>query len=169
MNILEAMPFYIRKIDRAKWSKTDANTGDITADAITNDLATRSNQLSFWIAETEEEKDVNEILIAIMSTFTSGLDTFDIVIFEENEKPENIDLNKSEAVTHYDQMKNNHCDFINLTLSKLDSISKVIYSKIKDGKSKRITKGAAKQLLRTAIEKIPELKNKIHTTLSGSL
>ena len=163
------MPHYIRKIDKAKWAKTDARTSDVAADAITNCLHTRSNQLSFWKVEPFNDNNLKEVLKAIISTFTSGIDTFDVVFFDENEMPDDIKSIQSKAVTPYTAMIDNHYDLVDLTISKLTSLSGVIYSKIKIGAEKRITRTEAKNLMREVIAADPTFRGKLHSTIADSL
>ena len=70
------MPYFVRKIARAKWSNesiTD-NPFDIPADAITLDLKTFTNTLSVW--EVTDEGKVGDAVLAIASGF-DRIETFD--------------------------------------------------------------------------------------------
>ena len=58
--------FLARKISLAKWSKTgELEVGEIPADAVTLDLKTQDNKLSFWRCGDGERAGVNEAALAI--------------------------------------------------------------------------------------------------------
>ncbi len=163
------MPYYIRKIDKAKWMQTDASTSDIAADAITNCLNTKRNQLSFWKIDNIESGDIDEVLKAMITTFTSGIDTFDIIIIDELEIPTGIERIQSTSPTPYLSMSNYHYDFIELTLQKLTGLSQLIYSKITTTNVKRVTRSQGKNLIRTLVQNDPSFKEKLHSSIANSL
>lgn len=163
------MSYFIRKIDKAKWNKTDPNTSDIAADAITNCLNTKQNQLSFWRSEKNDAQSINEILKAIISSFTSGIESFDIIIFEESELPSSIGYEKTIPATKYTAINDNHYDFINLTLSKLTLLAQLIYSKVKEGKEKRVMKMEAKNLIKEIIINDPSFRDKLPSIITDNL
>ena len=58
--------FLARKITRAKWNpKNGLSAGEIPADAVTVDLRTRENSLSFWRCGLGEKEQVEEAALAI--------------------------------------------------------------------------------------------------------
>lgn len=72
-----------RKMSRGKWGESKSGYGvfNIPADAISNDLKTSRNNLSFWRTDVEKKDDV---ILAIIGTLET-LDTIDIVLVEERE------------------------------------------------------------------------------------
>ena len=58
--------FLTRKITRAKWeAKQGLAADEIPSDAITIDLRTQGNALSFWQCPTDAVSDVEEAALAI--------------------------------------------------------------------------------------------------------
>jgi hypothetical protein len=163
------MPYFIRKIDKAQWVKTNPETGDIAADAITNCLYTNKNSLSFWKVDDLNDETIINIIIAISSTFTSGLDTFDIVVLSADEVLENQELLQTPPTSPIVEMHENHYDLINLTLSRLGFVARLIYTQIADKKDMRFTRGRLKAIMRQFVIDKPDYKAKIHTSVTNSL
>ena len=58
--------FLARKITRGKWTNTrQLGVGEVSADAVTADLRTRNNTLSFWRCGNGTEGEVNEAVLAL--------------------------------------------------------------------------------------------------------
>jgi hypothetical protein len=73
-----------RKIARAKWEqKPELSAGEIAADAVTADLRTTDNTLSFWRCRTIAPDDVKRAVLAVAAT-ADRLDRLDVVYLEEN-------------------------------------------------------------------------------------
>ena len=71
--------FLVRKITRAKWgSNSELSAGEISADAVTGDLRTQRNSLSFWRCRAETNGDVEDVALAIAAA-RDQVDTIDIV------------------------------------------------------------------------------------------
>ena len=52
------MPLLVRKINKAKWQQIDLTiSNDASGDAITNCLKTKSNTLSVWMIDSENQID----------------------------------------------------------------------------------------------------------------
>ena len=61
--------FLARKITQAKWRpKAGFAEGEIAADAVTVDLKTQDNSLSFWRCPTETTQDLEKAVLAIAAT-----------------------------------------------------------------------------------------------------
>ena len=71
--------FLARKVSLAKWSKKDELAeGEIPADAVTADLRTQDNKLSFWRCGNGEGIEVNEAVLALAAAGTR-VDKIDVV------------------------------------------------------------------------------------------
>ena len=71
--------FLARKITRAKWAaKQELSVGEIPADAVTVDLRTQDNALSFWRCPNDTDRDVEEAALAIAAA-RKRVDRLDIV------------------------------------------------------------------------------------------
>ena len=77
------MAVFVRKIDWAKWKQAvDLGDGEISADAITGDLRTTKNKLSFWRCPTAEVPDLERAALAI-ATARDPLDRIDLVYLDD--------------------------------------------------------------------------------------
>ncbi len=146
------MPLLVRKINKAKWVKTDIASGvPVCADAITNCLKTTNNTLSVW--EIDDISKIDEAALAIVGSHTS-LDTIDLVAVDEAFiKEEGICIEEIAGLTAIDELKNSHRDLSDLNYKDLGLISSQVVSAITNDKVYRYTKGALKKLLNTAIIK----------------
>ena len=71
--------FLARKITRAKWDpKEELSKGEISADALTCDLRTRGNALSFWQCGNGAEAEIEEAALAIAGA-GDRIDKIDLV------------------------------------------------------------------------------------------
>ncbi len=58
--------FVVRMITRSKWEpKPDEQVGDMPADAVTGDLKTQDNKLSFWQSFSGTKGELEDIVLAI--------------------------------------------------------------------------------------------------------
>ena len=77
--------FLARKIAWGKWEpKPDLSNEEIPADAVTGDLRTHENSLSFWRCHTETNSDVEEAALAIAAA-GNRIDKIDIVWLVDDE------------------------------------------------------------------------------------
>ena len=74
------MPYLIRRISRAKWDEIEG--GEVSADAITNDLKTFQNDLSVWLISNREELD-RAVLALVTGGKQTKLSTLHIILIEE--------------------------------------------------------------------------------------
>ena len=60
------MAVLARKISRAKWEASDdLGEGEIQADAVSADLRTTGNTLSFWRCTSASETDLQRVILAL--------------------------------------------------------------------------------------------------------
>lgn len=144
------MSYLVRKFNRAKWAQTNPETGDIAADAITSCLKTSNNELSFWRIDNKIEDEINAIIVA-MTAGGDRVDTIDVAIIDEEELKKYCKIVDSTGNTPVEDMKDKHCDLVELTHSKLGSIANLIYDEIKSNSYKRITTKPLKALLYIAL------------------
>ena len=74
--------FLARKIYRAKWPRSPVPLGQIPADAVTADLRTSRNRLSFWRFRAEDEVERAALAIAAAG---EQVGKFDIVWIDERD------------------------------------------------------------------------------------
>ena len=143
------MSLFARKIDRAKWQKSEfLDNGEIPADAITICLKTTSDCLSVWEINTEAE--IEDALLAIVSNY-KDLETTDIVLLDPAFlEHHGIEFVQKDGITRFEAQKKSHQDLQKLSHRTLGIIAGHIVDGIKTEKMKRYTKGKLIEILRHA-------------------
>ena len=144
--------FLARKITRAKWASTpDFSTGEIPADAVTVDLRTQQNSLSFWRCRTDTASDVEEAALAIAAAGTR-IDRLDIVWLADDKLQDNgLNLANSTGRTPGTDMADQHVDLIRLDYVRLGSVARRVIDAIKSERCCRLTKARVRKLIEAAI------------------
>lgn len=72
--------FLSRKINPAKWNRTEGlQPGETPADAVTNDLVTKSNTLSFWRCESASKDDESVKAVALALATGPRVQRFELI------------------------------------------------------------------------------------------
>ena len=114
------MPFFLRKISRAKWN---ALNGDIPADAL-NDLKTSNNKLSFW--KIDDHKQNLDQIVTALASMCDEITNLDYVLLDEN-LFSNIKQEKTIGITCYHQANQWHVDLVELTVGQIVQIAQNIF------------------------------------------
>ena len=145
------MSLLIRKINRNKWLQADKIPDDVSADAITGCMRTKSNALSVW--EVSDENKIDEAVLAIVSA-GDRLEAIDVVQIErEHIEKSKIDCIQTDGRTLVEDLVDTHIDLSNLAYKELGIIACHIVNKIRQEQIKRYTEGQIKKILRDAIQK----------------
>lgn len=157
------MPYLIRRINRAKWDETQ--DGEVSADAITNDLKTYQNDLSVWLISNQQELD-KAVLALVTGAKQTKLSTLHIVLIDEDLIASNgLDLKETPGDTVVTSLINSHRDIGNLTYSKLGTVKNLILDGIKNDNYALFTKKQLKDLVKSAIESGELIKDNLNTEL----
>jgi hypothetical protein len=164
------MPYFVRKISMVKWIPEENiadNPFDVSADAITADLRTKSNTLSVW--QIENENNIEDAVLAIVSGFDK-IDTFDVVWIEKEELDKRgIKFVQSPGDTPISHLVDTHIDLSFLNYYCVGLVAESIIDTIKSKRFKRYYKVDTKKLLKDAISNgilnINDLKEKIRLDL----
>ena len=145
------MAFLARTIARAKWPKTgELTTGEIPADAVTIDLRTQGNSLSFWQCNSDKKDDIEEAALAIASG-RERIDKLDIVwLDEENMRTDSQVLRDSEGRTPVSDLVNSHVDLVGLNYNLLGMVAQRVVNAIEENRYRRLTKRRVKKLIAKA-------------------
>lgn len=164
------MDFLTRKISRAKWERE----GGIGADAVTCDLRTAGNRLSFWRFRESGERIYESTALALTSTWEE-LEKIEIIRIAESElEAEGIVLQPSPGVTVVEDLKEYHVDAVELDLDRLGSVARLIAGKVRGDSAswRRFSKQQVGDMLRVAIREKrlnqESLKPKIRDALRTS-
>lgn len=150
--------FLTRKFSRAKWDVTrnvarGLAEGEISADAVTVDLRTREDTLSFWRCGTGTVEEIEDAALAIAAA-GERLDRLDIVWLADDEiHTDGQSLKDTEGQTPVVDLVDRHVDICRLDYSRLGEVARRVVAAIEDNRCRRLTKARVKQLLVTAVEK----------------
>ncbi len=166
--------FLVRKITRAKWdSNSELSAGEISADAVTGDLRTQRNSLSFWRCRTETNVDVEDAALAIAAT-RDHVDKIDIVWLADDElQADGQRLRNSEGRTPVTELVGLHVDVSRLDYVRLGHIARRIVTAIEEKRCRRITRAQVKKLLAEAVVqgrvKLVDLQTSVQAEVQKSL
>lgn len=146
------MAYLARKVTRAKWERRDGLTEtEIPADAISADLRTMNNTLSFWKCPASSEEEIRTTVLAL-ATAAERVDRMDIVWVEEASFGTNrISLNPSDGRTPVVSLRSRHVDVAKLDVGRLSAVARFIADALTEGQCRRLTK---KEVLKIVVEAV---------------
>ena len=168
------MLYLARKIARAKWEKKDGlEPGDIPADAVTIDLRTTNNALSFWEFDSPPDDGIRAAALAIASG-ADRLDRLDIAwLNRDNISNEGISIRSSEGRTPVGYLRNTHVDVEKLDLGRLGKVSYCIHNALDKAQFRRFTKKEIISMVLDAVAKglvsLNELDPKVQEEIKKKL
>ena len=144
----------VRKYAPAKWKPSQAlPQGVIPADAVTVDLQTSGNTLSFWKCRSAENDELDEPALAIAAA-KQHIETFDLFwIPQSTLSEEGLTLQATPGKTPVKDLRNRHVDIASLDYGQLGKVARHVATAIKDQRCRRITQKEAKDLLMAALHK----------------
>ena len=160
------MPYLARKVTRAKWDRRDGLAeNEIPADAVTMDLRTTDNTLSFWKCETPSDGEIRDTVLAL-ATAAERVDRMDIVWLEENIlRVYRISLNPSDGRTPVAGLRRKHVDVVKLDLGRLSKVAELTAQALTHGQHCRLTKKEIIEIIVEAVRQnlvsIDELQSKV--------
>ena len=150
------MHVLVKKLNAAPWKILGAvRVEDIPADRFGSCLKTKGNTLSVWRCQ---ENSLDEAVLAIVAA-NDYLDTFDIVVFSEDELGEaGLDVRETRGETPIDDLADTHRDIVDMTYSSLGAIGRLIVAKFAHEDTigsrvsvRRYSKGQLKKIVLSAI------------------
>ena len=146
------MSFLARTIARAKWDRREGLAAlEIPADAVTVDLRTNDNTLSFWTCGDAREEDVRRVVLAFAAA-GQRIDRVDVIwvarsAFEER----SIVLRNTEGKTPILVLKGDHVDVKHLDLARFGVVATQVALALREGRYKRFTREEVISLLADAV------------------
>lgn len=166
--------FLIRKITRAKWdgmrnAQRGLAKGEISADAVTVDLRTRRDTLSFWRCPTENDSDIEDAALAIAAA-GEQLDKLDIVWLRDNElQTDGQTLKNTHGRTPIADLAERHVDICQLDYVRLGKVAVRIVAAIEGDRCYRLKKARVKELLVAAIQQGRIAPNQLKESLRSDI
>ncbi len=164
----------VRMITRSKWEpKSEELVGEIPADAVTGDLRTQGNSLSFWRSPSGTERDFEDVVLAIAAG-RDKVDKVEIVWLEKDDlKNDGLTLVQTDGCTPIRSLTKLHADVPRLDYTRLGKIAHRIASAIAANQYSRVTRARVKKLLLSAINgqrlDLETLNEKIQNELKRTL
>ena len=162
-------------ISRAKWERKEwMSEGEISADAVTADLRTQNNKLSFWRCGTGTEKEIENVALAIAAG-RDKIDKVEIVLINDKDLENDGQIIKaSDGRTPVGSMVKLHVDMIRLDYYHLGKVARRVSSAIAANQCRRVPKKRVETLLMTAITRskvlqVEKLNEKLRLQVQGLL
>jgi len=145
--------FLIRKITRAKWGLKQGLSGkEIPADAVTADLRTKENSLSFWKCKSDSRENIEEAALAIVAAGNS-VERLDLVCIANDKLQEDGQTWKdTDGRTPVEDLVKQHVDVYRLDYVRLGKIASRIATAIKADGYIYLTKKSLTKLLVAAVK-----------------
>ncbi len=145
--------FLARKITRAKWTpKAELAADEVPADAVTADLRTTENALSFWRCGEATEGEVEEAALAIASA-GGRLDRLDVIwLSDEALTQDSQSLRNTDGRTPVKALVKQHVHVHRLDYVRLGKVADRVTDAIQDGKHRRLTKKRVTNIVAAAVE-----------------
>lgn len=166
--------FLARKFTRAKWQpKAGIAAREIPADAVTVDLRTTDNTLSFWRYGEAGADGVRQVALAIAAT-AERVDKLDIVwVAEEMLRADGVRMQDTNGETPVRAMVKEHVDAAYLDLIRLGKVAFRIAQSIRETRCARYTRQEVITLLTSAVEKrfldLSALKDKVQDVVRAAI
>lgn len=118
--------YLARKISRGKWTDEFLEDREIPADAISADLRTKSNTLSFWQCESQEDVAVDDVVLALAAG-SERCSTIEVVLVEaEALRAAGVQLQATPGRTFVRELVEQHVDATRLDVVRLGHIARAI-------------------------------------------
>lgn len=166
--------FLARKIARAKWDakrniERGLEEGEISADAVTGDLRTQMDTLSFWRCRTGADDDVKEAALAIAAA-GERLDKLDIVWLADSDlRADGHTLKDTEGRTPVANLSERHVDVCKLDYIRLGKVAQRVVAAIEAKRWRRLTKARVKELLVAAVQQGRLMPNELADGLRAEI
>ena len=166
--------FLIRKVTQAKWkTNPDLSEGEISADALTVDLRTRNNSLSFWQCRTQTQSDLEHSALALAAA-ANHVETFDFVWLTDDElRNDGQTIRSSRGQTPVEGLVDLHVDVCRLDYVRLGRVARRIVNALEEKRYRRLTRARVRKLLVQAVRqervKLADLKESIQAEVQKSL
>lgn len=165
--------FLARKITRAKWDKDGFADGEVPADAITADLRTKDNKLSFWQCGDGTICEVEEAALALAAA-AERVEKLEIVwVSAEDLHADGQTKDETEGRTPVAELLSRHVDVSLLDYTRLGKVAYRIATAMKDDQYEQLTRRRVADLIAKAVEQgrveLSELKEKVRSEVRRSL
>ena len=166
--------FLARMITRSKWEpKPGVKAGEISADAVTGDLRTHDNALSFWRCSSGEGADFEDTVLAIATGRTDIAKVEIVWLDDEDLRADGQTLEDTEGRTPVEELAHLHVDLCRLDFGRLGKVARRVVSALNEKQYLCLTRASVKNLLEKAVNKgrvdPRDLQDKVRNEVQMSL
>ena len=167
-----AVELAARKFNRAKWTVTfSIKDSDAPADAITVCLRTTDNRLSFWNC-TKADDSIKDVVLALATgSRVERLDKMHVIGMSKRQlASKGLSFLSNEGDTAVQELRGQHFDVVELTLSRLSKIARLMSRNIrKDILCYTYTRKDVAQIINKAITDGRLIVDNLHPSLQTEL
>ena len=148
------MPVFLaRMFSSQKWRPAaDLGAGEISADAVTTDLRTTGNGLSFWRCGDGTMDELENVVIAI-AVQRHTIERMDLVwIDEKTLLGDGIALDITPGETRFEAMRGQHRDAVRLDYVRLGAIARRVAAAVADERHHRFAKSHVAEILAREVQ-----------------
>ena len=147
------MAVLTRKISRAKWEGSDdLNEGEIQADAVSADLRTTGNTLSFWRCASSDDDALRRAVLALAAA-ADRVDRIDVAwLTVASVDDRGIAYKDTPGNTPVTSLRDDHVDLVQLDLKRLGRVVELIAEAVGNGNHKRLTKKKVIEIVVQAVK-----------------
>ena len=166
--------FIARMITCTKWEpKQGLPPRKISADAVTGDLRTKNNTLSFWRCQSGTEDDFNDAALAIAAG-RNRVDRVEIIWIDDQDlETDEQTLKDTKGRTPVADLVERHVDVCELDYERLGKVAYRIVSALDKNQLLKLPRKRVKRLLVAAVSEgrvdIEALDEKVRTEVEESL
>ena len=166
--------FLARMITRSKWEpKSGIESGEISADAVTGDLRTQDNALSFWRCGSGTGNDLEDTVLAIAAGRTDIAKVELVWLDAEDLQSDGQTMKDSHGRTPVRELAHLHVDLCRLDFERLGRVARRVDSALNEERYRRLTRVGVKDLLENAVRSgridINDLQDKVRNEIQTSL
>ena len=165
--------FLARTVTRSKWEpKSGVQAGEIAADAVTSDLKTQDNALSFWRCSSGTRGDFEYAALAIAAGRKEVAKVEIVWLDDEDMQADGQTLTDTDGRTPITELVSLHVDMCRLDYERLGKVARRVVTALDEERYLRLTRARVRTLLASAVSggrvNLEDLNEKIQSELQRS-
>lgn len=145
--------FLARSVSTAKWrARLHIAEHEIPADAVTSDMRTGDNTLSFWLYDPDKDGSLDDVALALASV-RDHIQRLDLVWLEHQQIEQmNLKIAATPGDTPARHLQQNHRDVVGIDVARLADLARGVADAVSNNQTRRFTERQIQQLLHKAAE-----------------
>ena len=168
------MPVLARKITPAKWKRsTELGEDEVGADAVTADLKTTANTLSFWRCESADPKHLETAVLALAASTERPDRLVFVFLDEQHVRTEGLATRDTQGDTPVVSLRGKHVDVERLDLTRLGKVAQMVANAARAETCHQVSKEQVIALVTRAVSEglvgLEDLKEKMKLAVEQKL